>query len=91
MAKGSGGYFLLASANALYRLRRTLDPALQGELFSDPRRERHDLWTLPNPWQGTVVALEIRTDRIADFGGFFEWIRERMPARAPAARRIRFT
>jgi hypothetical protein len=92
IAKGTGGYFLLYSGAAAYRLRRTNNPDKQIVLYLDALDEpRHDLWRLGTSWQGTVVVVEVRTDRIADFQGFFQWIRKQMPARAQTARRIRFT
>jgi len=91
MAKGTGGYFMLLSGDACYRLRRTNKQELQGELFQDPRYERHDLWEISSPWQGTVVSLEIRTDHIADYDAYFQWIRESMPKHESQKHRIRFT
>jgi anti-sigma regulatory factor (Ser/Thr protein kinase) len=92
IAKGTGGYFLLMSGDAAYRLRRARTPEEQTYLRIDPYDEpRHDRWELPSKWQGTVVTVEIRTDRIADFQGFFQWIRGQMPRRASLAGRIRFT
>jgi anti-sigma regulatory factor (Ser/Thr protein kinase) len=92
IAKGTGGYFLLYSGAAAYRLRRTNSPDKQVNLFFDALDEpRHDLWHFNAPWLGTVVVVEIRTDGIADFQGFFQWIRKQMPTRAQTARRIKFT
>lgn len=90
IAKGSGGYFLLASGNAAYRLRRARTPEQQSLLMEDPLHERHDLWEFRRPWQGTVAALEIRTDQIADFQGYFGWIRDHLPRR-DRRKRIQFT
>jgi hypothetical protein len=90
IAKGTGGYFMMYSGSACYRLRRA-DEEKQLELFSDSFKEPHDLWPLENKWQGTVVAVEIRTDRITDFGDYLSWIREQSPKRQPASRRLRFT
>lgn len=91
IAKGTGGYFLLASGNGCYRLRRTSGPRQQTLFPEDPLQDRHDLWELPHVWNGTVVALEIRTDHIADFDGFFSIIRDHMPRRRPLEKPIRFT
>jgi anti-sigma regulatory factor (Ser/Thr protein kinase) len=91
IAKGSGGYFLLASGTAAYRLRRSKRGRRPARLNLDPLDDRHDLWPLEEPWLGTVVALEVRTDRIRDFQRFFGWIREQMPRRTTARRRIQFT
>jgi hypothetical protein len=90
IAKGTGGYFLIASGQAAYRQYRTNSPQGQTKLFVDPALERHGLWTIPN-WQGTVVAVEVRTDRIADFDGFFSWIRSQIPQRQSTRRKLRFT
>jgi anti-sigma regulatory factor (Ser/Thr protein kinase) len=90
IAKGSGGYFLVVSGGAGYRLRRANTPEQQSILMEDPELERHDLWTFPHEWQGTVVALEIRTDHIGDFEGYFDWIGKHV-RRRPPAREIRFT
>jgi hypothetical protein len=92
IAKGTGGYFLMLSGSAAYRLCRTPDPDEQIILYSDAFDEpRHNAWELPSPWQGTAVAVEIRTDRIPDFQGFFQWIRRQLPQRESAGRRVRFT
>lgn len=90
IAKGTGGYFLIYSGNACYRLRRASVQA-QTHLFTDALRDHHDLWTFGNEWQGTVVALEIRMDRIVDFDSYFGLIREQMPAPDRPPRKIRFT
>lgn len=92
IAKGTGGYFLFYSGAAAYRLRRTRSPDKQIVLYLDALDEpRKDLWRFAAPWEGTVVVVEIRTDRIADFQGFFQWIRKQMPTRTQTTRRIRFT
>lgn len=92
IAKGTGGYFLLLSGDAAYRLRRTESPKKQINLFFEAFDEpRFDLWELPAKWLGTTVAVEIRTDRIEDFQGFFQWIRKQMPARKTISKKIRFT
>ncbi len=91
IAKGTGGYFLALSGDACYRLRRARRPEDQGQLFPDPILDRHDLWQLPHAWAGTVVAIEINTDRIADADGYFQWIRDHLPTRPGVRDRIRFT
>jgi anti-sigma regulatory factor (Ser/Thr protein kinase) len=91
IAKGSGGYFFVASGRGAYRLRRARNPDEQAALFEDPLDDRHDLWDFAHAWKGTVVALEIRTDQIADFEGYFSWIRRHFSARRSARRRIKFT
>jgi anti-sigma regulatory factor (Ser/Thr protein kinase) len=92
IAKGTGGYFLLLSGTAAYRLRRAQSDEDQVILYADAFDEdRHDRWQLPSSWQGTAVSVEIRTDQIADYRGFFEWIFRNIPSRASTTRRIRFT
>lgn len=92
IAKGTGGYFLFYSGAAGYRLRRTSSPDKQIVLYLDALDEpRRDLWRFKAAWVGTVVVVEIRTDRIADFQGFFQWIRKQMPTRVQTTRKIRFT
>jgi hypothetical protein len=92
IAKGTGGYFFFYSGKAAYRLRRTKNPSKQIVLYLDPFDEpNRDLWRLTTPWQGTVAVVEVRTDKIADFQGFFQWIRRQMPTRERTSRRIRFT
>lgn len=92
IAKGTGGYFFFYSGKAAYRLRRTNSAVKQIVLYLDPFDEpNRDLWRFESPWVGTVAAVEVRTDRIADFQGFFQWIRRQMPTRERTARKIRFT
>lgn len=91
IAKGTGGYFLIGSGNAAYRSRRTRDPAKQAELHADAADERHDLWRLKTPWRGTLVSLEIHTERISDVDGYFQWIRDHLPGRPGVRERIRFS
>jgi len=92
IAKGTGGYFLLVSGKAAYRVRRSLSDDDQVTLHPDPfDEERCDRWALPAHWQGTVVAVEIRTDQISDYQGFFQWIFKNVPSRVKRTRRIHFT
>lgn len=91
IAKGTGGYFLLASGRAGYRLRRARVEETTQLYFDAVDDPRHDMWRFPRPWQGTVVSVEIRTERIADYDGFFRWIFEQIPRRASRRDRIRFT
>jgi hypothetical protein len=92
IAKGTGGYFILVSGTAAYRLRRAAHDEEQLSLFLDAYDEdRFDRWKLPSHWQGTAVAVEVRTDRIGDYRGFFEWIFSHIPRSAPRERRINFT
>jgi hypothetical protein len=92
MAKGTGGYFLLLSGRAAYRLRRSRDDDEMVDLhidgYDDPR---HDDWLSASPWQGTVVSVEVRTEKIGDYNGFFRWIFEQIPRRESRRGRIKFT
>lgn len=93
IAKGTGGYFFLASGHSAYRLRRTLDDENQLPLLPDqPDEDRTDRWDLPVPWQGTVASLEVRTERIGDYrGDFFPWVFRQVGGTASREERIRFT
>jgi anti-sigma regulatory factor (Ser/Thr protein kinase) len=92
IAKGTGGYFFLVSGVGAYRLRRTELDDEQLSLLLDPFDEKmFDRWRVGCAWPGTAVSIEIRTDRIGDYDGFFEWIFGRIPKRETAERRIRFT
>src|SRR5262249_10257734 len=91
IAKGTGGYFALLSGRAAYRLLRANKDTEQAELSLDPFDEsRYNLWDIPG-WQGTAVTVEIRTEKIADYEGFFQWIFKQIPSRTKKKRRIRFT
>lgn len=60
--------------------------------YADPYDDdRGDRWTFDRPWQGTVAAVEIRTETIADYDNFFEWIFKQIPNRKAITRKIRFT
>lgn len=92
IAKGSGGYFFLLSGNAAYRLRRARNDREMTELFLDAYDEpRHDRYRFGSSWKGTVVSVEIRTEKIGDYDGFFQWIFKRIPRRITKKPRIRFT
>ncbi len=92
IAKGTGGYFLIVSGDAGYRQRRARKGDEQIELYLSALDEpRHDLYSFPHPWLGTVVAVEIRTEQIADYQGFFQWIFQQIPSRRGHTERIRFT
>ena len=92
IAKGTGGYFLMSTGNAVYRLRRSNDPDKQLSLFADPYTEqRHDGWEFDSSWQGTIASVEIRMNKIEDFQEFFSWIRKHMPQRKGVGFGIKFT
>ena len=90
ISQGTGGYFLILSGRAAYRLFRSdqqlenLTPAV------DPFAVRSNQWQLNAPWEGTVVSLEIRTERIPQFQEFFSWIRSQIPIRVTPRRQVRF-
>jgi anti-sigma regulatory factor (Ser/Thr protein kinase) len=92
IAKATGGYFVLLSGDAVFRLRRSrkhdTDRLLYPDAVADPR---HDLWKMNKPWQGTVAAVEIATEKIPDFQAFFQWIRQQLPAKKTTAGKIKFT
>lgn len=92
IAKGTGGYFLLVSGDAAYRLRRSDDDQSQLQIFADPYdEERYDRWAGLGHWEGTAVTVEIRTDKVGDFPGLFEWIKSKIPSRSPVPHKIKFT
>ncbi len=91
IAKATGGYFVLASGSALFRIKREKKKDRRlvfHDAYIDPR---HDEWKSPNSWHGTVAAVEIATDEIQDFHAFFEWVRKQLPAKKTAAGKIKFT
>lgn len=92
IAKGSGGYFFLASGKSAYRQRRSRSTDEMISLNVDPfAGTRFDLYEAKNGWEGTVVSVEIRTETIADYQGFFRWIFERVPRKTSHRNRIRFS
>lgn len=91
IAKGSGGYFFLLSGHSAYRLRRANEIGM-ADLYLDAYDEpRHDRYDFPSPWLGTVVSVEIRTEKIGHYDSFFRWIFDRIPRRGTARGRIRFS
>lgn len=91
IAKGTGGYFLIHSGRAAYRLYRTREQLDEHAPSLDPFTDRSNQWEFETGWEGTVVSLEIRTEHIPQFQDFFSWIRDQMPRRIPARRPVRFT
>jgi len=92
IAKGTGGYFLLLSGSAAYRLRRALSSDDMIELYIDPYDDdRAYKWVFEKPWHGTVAVVEIRTETIAHYENFFQWIFSQIPSRRATTRRINFT
>jgi len=91
IAKGTGGYFLLLSGRACYRLYRSTQALVEAPLSPDPFADRSDKWEFDAPWEGTVVSLEIRTEQIIQFQDFFASIRDQIPRHVPARRPVRFT
>ncbi len=92
IAKGTGGYFLLASGRAAYRLRRSLSSDDMITLYADPYDDdRGDRWHFDSAWQGTIATVEIRTETIERYDNFFQWIFQQIPSRKALTRRIKFT
>jgi len=92
ISRGTGGYFFICSGNAGIRQRRALSDEAMLLLYTDVREDRRvDFYEFPSPWIGTVVAMEICTDRIAEYEGFFQWIFQQIPGRTSRRRRIKFT
>lgn len=82
IAKGTGGYFCVVSGRGAFRQRRSRSSDDEVKLHVDPYDDpRHDRYNLAQGWRGTAVGLEIRTDKIADYDGFFEWIFKQIPHR----------
>jgi hypothetical protein len=92
IARATGGYFVLASGNASFRIRREKQRD-QRVVFHDAYLDpKHNEWILHNPWHGTVAAVEIATDEIPDFHQFFQWVRSQLPTKKKtAAEKIKFT
>jgi hypothetical protein len=91
IARATGGYFVLSSGNAAFRIRREKrrDHRLVfHDAYDDPK---HNEWMLPRAWQGTTAAVEIVTEEIPDFHAFFEWVRKQIPAKKTTAGKLKFT
>jgi len=92
IAKATGGYFVLASGNAAFRIRREKQRPKRlifHDAYLDPK---HDEWTLPHGWQGTIAAVEIATEEIPDFHAFFEWVATQLPVKTTIAEgKVKFT
>ncbi|MBW3637053.1 MAG: hypothetical protein KY445_11430 [Armatimonadetes bacterium] len=92
IAKGTGGYFFISSGQAAYRLKRAPNDEEMLLLYEDPfDEERSQHWKPLLRWQGTVVSIEVCTDRIGDYQGLFQWIGERIPKRESKKSKVRFT
>lgn len=92
IAKATGGYFVLASGKAAFRISRHKERGAGREIyfdaFEDPKGTQYDL---SGEWKGTIAAMEIFTDRVPDFPELFQWIRSQLPTKKTAAGKIRFT
>jgi hypothetical protein len=92
IARATGGYFVLASGDASFRIRREKRRAKRlvfHDAYTDPK---HNEWVLANAWRGTIAAVEVVTEEIPDFQAFFQWIRDQLPAKKPIdSGKIRFT
>jgi len=92
IAKGTGGYFFIASGRAAYRLKRAPNDEEMLRLYDDAfDEERSEHWKPLLHWQGTAVSIEICTDRIGDYQGLFEWIGKQIPKRESKKSKVRFT
>lgn len=91
IAKATGGYFALITGDGAFRikrLRKGVKPLVFHDAFAD---RRHNFWTLPWSWPGTVAAVEVFTQNVRNFPKFFESIVEQLPAKKTAAGKIKFT
>jgi hypothetical protein len=92
IAKATGGYFVLLSGKAAFRINRQSKASsrlgIYFDAFDDPRSMKYPLKC---PWMGTVAAMEIFTERIPDFPELFTWIRNQLPTKKTAVGKIRFT
>ncbi len=90
IARATGGYFVLLSGSAAYRLNRVRDelPFLFQDAFQDPEKRVH---SQKDAWSGTVAAMEINTEKTGNFPELFQWIRQQLPTKKTAAGKIKFT
>ena len=92
IARATGGYFVLASGEAAFRINRHKDLNSRHEIyvdaFDDPDGNRY---SLSGKWTGTVAAMEIFTESVTDFPELFQWIRSQLPTKKTAAGKIKFT
>lgn len=91
IARATGGYFVLLSGRAAFRLRRSKGSEQLVLPFDPFEEQRADRWRLDNTWQGTVAAAEIMTDKVRNFPDLFQWIRKQLPGRKTVSRKIKFT
>lgn len=92
IAKSSRQYFAILSGTAAYRLRRirTKD---NFALYTDPTRDRHDLFDGLPSWKGTAVAVDIGIRQQRTFESTMAAIREAISERKPARllSKVKFT
>lgn len=93
IAKATGGYFVLISGKAAFRLNREkkVTPnnlSIFHDAFNEPKIKT---FSQTRPWQGTVASMEIYTERASNFPQFFQWIRSQLPTKKTAAGKIKFT
>ena len=91
IARATGGYFVLISGDAAFRLNRV---ALQSnrQLFHNALDDpRSNFYKFRSPWQGTIACVEVATQEIPDFQKFFRWVWDQLPPRTTAGGRIKFT
>lgn len=58
IAQMSSGFFALYSGSGAFRLRRPTK-GMSSNIYADPSRDRHDLWSDLPSWPGTVLALDV--------------------------------
>ena len=92
IAKATGGYFVLASGKAAFRVNQHKEKKAGREIYLDALDDpKSTSYPLTDEWHGTVAAMEIFTDRVPDFPEVFQWIRSQLPTKKTAAGKIRFT
>lgn len=79
IAKFSNSFFALVSGDSAFRLRRVS----RVRLFTDPRRDAHDMFDGFPAWKGTVVSIDIGLRRVRSFEATMEAIRAAISAERP--------
>jgi hypothetical protein len=89
IARATGGYFVLVSGDAAFRIRRS---PKNRRLFADVEHDpQTDIYKFRSEWQGTIACVEIATQEIPDFQEFFKWVWKQLPPNTSAAGKVRFT
>ena len=93
IAQLSCGFFALYSGDAAFRLRKPRKGA-SIQIYSDPARDRHDLFKALPRWQGTVLGVDIASHVDERFDRTMNRIRTVFRAQAPRKQKrpkIKFT